>query len=148
MTGSIQPELVTLLLSAPPVVAKEGRLRAGRAEGVWKGYAEDGSLSVQGSYVRGIRHGRWVRWAREGQKAVQVEYRRGKLHAVEAWYDDGTPAIRAGFENGELAPGWQAWRRDGVPASRMGGVAGLQSMRFVTNLPADERTLPEVGSAR
>nr|MBA2321572.1 hypothetical protein [Deltaproteobacteria bacterium] len=143
--------LVNLLTTTETLVAKEGRLRAGRPEGVWKGYSEDGSLTVQGCYVRGIRHGRWTRFANGGKKAVEVNYFRGRVHGLAAWYDDGTPALQARFENGDLAPDWKVWRKDGrpLPASRFAAFARPASMRFVPNQPEEERSLTAevVGSA-
>jgi antitoxin component YwqK of YwqJK toxin-antitoxin module len=107
MAGSRRPDLTTLLLAPRPVIAKEGRLRSGRPDGVWKGYGADGSLEVQGTYVRGVRHGRWIRWM-SGSK-VEVHYAKGRVEQVAVWYEDGSPALRARFENGDLAPGWEVF---------------------------------------
>ncbi len=105
--------LAQLLLTSACLTQKEGRLRAGRPEGVWRGYTADGRLSVEGSYVRGVRHGRWIRWNRTGAKAVEVSYTRGRVSGVSAWYDDGSLALIARFHGGDLVPGWQAWRGGG-----------------------------------
>ena len=113
MARSTRPELISLLTASEPVVSKEGCLRAGRPEGVWRGYAEDGTLAVQCTYVRGVRHGRWIKWGRTGERAVEVRYFRGPAQEVRAGYEDGSPALRARLENDELTPGWQAWRPDG-----------------------------------
>lgn len=113
MARSSRRELVKLLTSSEPVVSKEGCLRAGRPEGVWRGYAEDGTLAVECTYVRGVRHGRWIKWGRNGERAVEIRYFRGRAQEIRAWYGDGSPALRARLEDGDLAPGWQAWRPDG-----------------------------------
>ena len=44
MAGSGRRDWVKLLTGGVPLVAKEGRLRSGRPDGIWKGYSADGTL--------------------------------------------------------------------------------------------------------
>lgn len=139
MARSTRPQLTKLLLTAEQIVSKDGCLRAGRPEGVWRGYAEDGTLAVQCTYVRGVRHGRWIRWGRNGEKCVEAQYLRGKIQEVRAWYPDGTPALRARIVDDDLAPGWQAWRTDGLQ---------MQARRTVPVWSATSTDRPDPASNR
>lgn len=57
---------------------KYGPFVAGRKDGLWTEWRNDGSRLIDGQYENGDKHGVWTHWNPEGRKIKQGRIKRGK----------------------------------------------------------------------
>lgn len=121
-----------------------GTARAGRTNGTWTSWHENGVRSKEAEYREGVlvgwfrqwdpegqlvyagrhddrgeMHGAWTRWWPNGRKRSEWEMRHGSPHgAVEAWWENGERKLRGHRENGRREGRWTWWDDAGVIQAR------------------------------
>jgi antitoxin component YwqK of YwqJK toxin-antitoxin module len=82
----------------------------GRPEGLWVGWGEDGGLSFQGHYRRGLRHGIWQIYDRSsGALLRESSYEDGTLHGPWTAFDSGYIVGTGTYENGRRTGVWTTY---------------------------------------
>lgn len=90
----------------------EVTIREGRANGLSRGWFENGELEVEETFANGVSDGLRTRWHETGAKKSQVKIRGGQLTGVfREWHANGSLAretpLRDGVPHGE-ARSWDA----------------------------------------
>lgn len=123
-------------------------IRQGRADGVSRGWFENGQLEVEETFVAGVSHGlrtrwhangkkkseehiehgvvtgRYVEWFDNGQKAVEMVLQAGHPEGLaEAWYPDGTRKSQTQFADGKIV------KREFFPAPLTAAQAAPEGLR-------------------
>ena len=76
----------------------EIQIREGKANGLSRGWYEDGQLEVKETFRDGVSHGTRTRWHRNGQKRAVALIEHGEVVAFSEWYENGQLATRMDFK--------------------------------------------------
>ena len=91
----------------------------GKADGLSRGWFENGQLEVEEHFSEGFSQGLRTRWHANGQKKSETEIARGKLEGRHTeWHDNGQKAIEMNLTNGEPEGVAEAWYPNGTLKSR------------------------------
>ena len=90
----------------------------GKADGLSRGWFENGQLEVEEHFAEGMSHGLRTRWHTNGQKRSETQIEHGKLEGrYTEWHDNGQKAIEMTLANGVPEGGAEAWHPSGVRKS-------------------------------
>jgi antitoxin component YwqK of YwqJK toxin-antitoxin module len=92
-----------------------GQYVAGRREGVWRHYADDGGLRSEGGYSDGLVHGRWTWWRANGQLLQRGGFDREKRDGRwERWTAEGAPLDSGHYDQDKKVGEWHQYHPDGT----------------------------------
>lgn len=94
-------------------------IRRGKADGLSRGWFENGQIEVEEHFSEGFSQGLRTRWHANGQKRSETQIAHGKLEGrYTEWHDNGQKAIEMTLANGEPEGGAEAWYPNGTLKSR------------------------------
>jgi antitoxin component YwqK of YwqJK toxin-antitoxin module len=94
----------------------------GELHGRFTEVSVDGTLELEGHYVRGKRHGRWTfhRWTTTAVVAASARgaYKHGKQTGRWQWILDGKLRLDGSYRDGKRHGVWTMWSPAGAPEAR------------------------------
>lgn len=97
----------------------EIELRRGKADGLSRGWFENGQLECQETFAGGVSHGVRTRWHPNGQQKSEEQIVGGKLEgAYREWHDNGQNAVMMILRDGQPDGIAEAWNGAGELKSR------------------------------
>lgn len=80
-------------------ILKEGSLKNGKRDGVWKSFRRDGILWSEGNYTEGVRNGTTITYHPNGKKYYEGHYTNGSKSGSWKFYDrDGNMVKEENFD--------------------------------------------------
>ena len=93
---------------------REGKIRNGKKEGLWKSWWPSGQERSEVHYKNGHRDGLETTWHRNGRKESEHHYKNGKRDGPATWwYDNGMLHIEGYWENGKKDGVETTWDKNG-----------------------------------
>lgn len=117
----------------------EIEIQRGKANGLSRGWHENGEIEVEEHFVEGVSHGQRTRWHENGNKKSTAQIVHGELEGpyVE-WHENGVKAVemtlRAGHPDGVV----QAWHPTGERKSETTFAGGKIASREFWPAPGTE----------
>jgi antitoxin component YwqK of YwqJK toxin-antitoxin module len=98
----------------------EIRIRNGKADGLSRGWFENGQLETEENFVAGVSHGIRTRWFPNGTQKSEATIVDGQVNGryVE-WYDNGKKAAEAVMVDGKAHGLAESWYPSGKIKSRI-----------------------------
>ena len=102
------------------VLKTEGNYINGQAEGVWKGYYENGKPEYVGYYFNDSSDSLWTYYFPDGKISSTAQFFRDKRHGLTKFFSpDGNPAIEKLYDKGDLisyremqaSGSWGEWKK-------------------------------------
>ena len=114
----------------------------GKADGLSRGWLENGQLEVEEHFSEGFSQGLRTRWHANGQKKSETQIAHGKLEGrYTEWHDNGQKAIEMTLANGEPEGGAEAWYPNGTLKSRTTFLSGKMVAREFFDDPSAPATV-------
>lgn len=94
-------------------------IRDGKADGVSRGWFDNGQQEVEEHFVEGMSDGLRTRWFENGTRKSVEHIEHGKLVGqYEEWHDNGQRAVSMPLADGKPHGIVEAWHRSGMLKSR------------------------------
>jgi antitoxin component YwqK of YwqJK toxin-antitoxin module len=120
-------------------------IAAGKADGISRGWFDNGQIEVEETFVHGTSEGTRQRWFTNSQLRSQEPIVHGQLagHYTE-WHDNGRKAAEMDFVAGQPDGVAMAWHRSGQPKSRTRLSAGkvVEQQFFADAIASANPTAP------
>lgn len=93
--------------------------RAGKTDGLSKGYYQNGQPEVEEHFLAGLSHGKRTRWYESGQLKSEATIVAGKIEGTfTRWHPNGRKAAEVRMAGGEPNGLSEAWHESGARKSR------------------------------
>jgi antitoxin component YwqK of YwqJK toxin-antitoxin module len=114
----------------PEKKSREGAYAAGKEDGPWKEYDENGIVVSEGPYAAGVKQGLWIHRHPSGKTKTEDGYRDGQLDGTCREYSEaGVLIAEANYKAGKSDGLRVEWFPSGVKRSETTYAAGLPNGR-------------------
>jgi len=118
-------------------------IKAGKVDGVWIEWYEDGRKRYEATWKDGLQEGKSSRWYPGGQVKLEEEHAMGTLNGVQReYYENGQKKSERPFVDGKPYGTWTFWNEEGrkekVEIYQDGVLARTEANEFLEEAEAAE----------
>ena len=98
----------------------EIEISQGQANGISRGWYDNGKLEVEETFLNGISHGPRTRWHANGNRKSVAQIEQGQVAGpFTEWHENGQKAVEMTLREGHPDGIVEAWHPSGAPKSRI-----------------------------